>query len=64
MEELIQVKAEFPRMLKRRVFAALALRDERFNHWLRTQMEILLQPVVEEGKEERDERLVGPQARC
>jgi hypothetical protein len=39
MEELIQVKAEVPRMLKRRVFAALALRDERFNHWLRTQME-------------------------
>jgi len=43
MEELVQVKAEVPRALKRHAFAVLALREERFSHWLRKQMEILLQ---------------------
>jgi hypothetical protein len=49
MEECVQVKADVPRDLKRRAFAALALREEKFNRWLRIQMEEWLQEV--EGRE-------------
>ena len=31
MEELVQVRTEIPRDLKRRAFAAFALREEKFN---------------------------------
>ena len=63
MEEFVQVKADVPRDLKRRAFAALALREEKFNRWLRTQMETLLQEVEEELQESSDERLVGSATR-
>jgi hypothetical protein len=39
MEDMAQVKASVPRDLKRRVFAAFALREEKFARWLRMQME-------------------------
>jgi len=63
MEEFVQVKADVPRELKRRVFAAFALREEKFNRWLRMQMEIWLQEVEDKGKDKNDERLVGSQGR-
>jgi hypothetical protein len=47
MPDVVQVKAAIPRELKRRAFAALALRDEKFNRWLRSQMETWLQAVEE-----------------
>ena len=50
MPDDVQVKASVPRDLKRRAFAALALRDEKFNRWLRSQMETWLQEV--EGADE------------
>jgi hypothetical protein len=58
MTELVQVKAEIPRELKRQVFSLFALREEKFNRWLQRQMEIWLQ---QEGtaKDRNDERLVG-----
>ena len=61
MAELVQVKAEIPRELKRQVFALFALRDQRFNRWLQTQMETWLQ---QEGtaKDITHDRLVGSQA--
>jgi hypothetical protein len=34
MEELAQIKATIPRALKRRFYAALALRDDKFTRWL------------------------------
>ena len=43
MSGLAQVKATIPRELKRRAFAALALREEKFNGWLRRELEALLQ---------------------
>lgn len=63
MGELVQVKAEIPRDLKRRAFAELALREEKFNRWLRTQMELLL--IEGEGGERgrNDDRLAGSEAR-
>ena len=42
MPEVVQVKASVPRDLKRRAFAALALKDEKFNRWLKRQLEQLL----------------------
>jgi len=50
MPDDVQVKASVPRDLKRRAFASLALRDEKFNRWLRSQMETWLQAV--EGPDE------------
>jgi hypothetical protein len=43
MSGLAQVKATIPRDLKRRAFAVLALREEKFNGWLRRELEALLQ---------------------
>ena len=63
MENSAQVKAAIPRDLKRRAFAAFAMREEKFNRWLRTQLEGWLQEVEDEGKDRDDERLVGSQAR-
>ena len=42
MPEVVQVKASVPRDLKRRAFAALALKDEKFNRWLERTLEQLL----------------------
>jgi hypothetical protein len=63
MNDLVQIKATIPRPLKRRAFAALAMREERFNRWLRTQLEVWLQQLEESDRESEDERLVGSQAR-
>jgi hypothetical protein len=41
-DHLVQLKASVPRLLKRQAFAVLALREERFNRWLQTQLETLL----------------------
>jgi hypothetical protein len=62
MEDVVQVKALIPRRLKRQAFAALALRDEKFNRWLRTQMEALLQRVEAEKQESHDAQLAKTQA--
>ena len=55
MEELAQIRADVPRDLKRRAFAALALREVKFNRWLRIQMETWLQQVEEPPQEQCDE---------
>lgn len=56
MQGLVQVKAEIPRELKRRAFAVLALREQRFNRWLRGQLEALLQ----QGEAHERERIAAP----
>jgi hypothetical protein len=58
MEGFVQVKAEIPRELKRQAFVALAAREQKFSHWLRTQLESWLQQVAATDKEQSDERLV------
>lgn len=40
-----QVRADLPRDLKRKAFAAFALRDIRFSTWLRTQIETWLEEL-------------------
>jgi hypothetical protein len=42
VERLVQVKANIPRELKRRAFAAFALREEKFNRWLQRELEALV----------------------
>jgi hypothetical protein len=56
MVELVQLKGTVPRDLKRRALAVLALREEKFNRWLRKELEKLLQEVDERGREGTDER--------
>ena len=41
-EHLVQVKAAVPRELQRKAFAALALREEKFNRWLERELEALI----------------------
>jgi hypothetical protein len=48
MPEVAQIKAVIPRELKCRTFAALALRDDKFNRWLCRQLEAWLQEVEEQ----------------
>ena len=48
MQDVVQVKAEIPRDLKRRAFSALALRERKFAHWLRDS----LQHWVEEAEQD------------
>ena len=64
MEGFVQVKAEIPRDLKRRTFAAFALREEKFAQWLRTQMEVYVQQVEGTGGDHNSERLAGSATRC
>jgi hypothetical protein len=52
MDDLVQVKATIPRPLKRRLFAALAWRDEKFSRWLCAQMQGWLQGA-EDSYDER-----------
>ena len=47
MSDVAQVKAAIPRDLKRRAFAALALREEKFNRWLQRELEEFLQEIEE-----------------
>ena len=63
MGELVQINAAVPRDLKRRAFAVLALREERFSRWLTTQRENLVGQVENHDRERGDERLARPQAR-
>ncbi len=63
MEECVQVKAAVPRDLKRRAFAALALREERFNRWLTVQLEALVREGADSDKDNGDELLVGSTTR-
>jgi len=63
MNAVAQVKAAIPRELKRRVFAAFALREEKFNRWLRTQMEAYVQQIEGEERNTNDERLAGSETR-
>jgi hypothetical protein len=63
MEGFVQVKADVPRDLKRRAFAVLALREERFNRWLATQLEVLVQEGTDPDRDMSDERLVGSATR-
>jgi hypothetical protein len=39
MEELVQIHAKVPRQLKRRLYTALAWREETYVVWLQRQME-------------------------
>lgn len=52
MTGLVQVKATIPRDLKRRAFAVLALREEKFNGWLRRELETLLQETETPERQE------------
>jgi len=63
MQHSVQVKAVIPRELKRQAFVALAAREQKFSHWLRTQLEAWLQQVDTLDREESDERLVGSATR-
>ena len=49
MPELVQIKAQIPRELKKRVFVALAEREQKFTPWLRQQLENLLQQPNQAG---------------
>jgi hypothetical protein len=60
MHHTAQLKGEVPRDLKRRVFAALALREIKFNQWLQTQLKAWLQEVE---KEPHAQPLAIPEAR-
>ena len=54
MVDVAQVKAAIPRDLKRRAFAAFALREDKFNRWLQRELEQFLQVIdaqASEGKE-------------
>ncbi len=51
MPEVVQIKAEIPRDLKRRAFAAFALRDEKFTRWLHIQLEAWLKEVGQNQQE-------------
>jgi hypothetical protein len=62
MEEYTQVKADVPRDLKRRVFSALALRDQRFNRWVAACMEAFLEQVEAEKRDSHDAQLAKAQA--
>ena len=42
MQNTVQLKAVVPRELKRQAFVLLAAREERFSHWLRTQLALLV----------------------
>ena len=59
MEPFVQVHADIPRALKRRAFAAMALRDEKFNRWLRAHLQAWLEEV--EGTEAEREGEVHAQ---
>lgn len=63
MAELVQVKAEIPRELKRRTFAAFALREEKFARWLRSQMEAYANQTEDAGGEPKNAGLARSQAR-
>ena len=54
MSGLAQVKATIPRALKRRAFAVLALREEKFNGWLRRELEALLQETEEAERQDSE----------
>ena len=58
MEETAQVKAAIPRELKRRAFAALALREEKFKRWLQRELEAFVQEIDERAREGCDDRQV------
>ena len=58
MPEMVQIKAQIPRDLRKRVFIALAEREQKFTHWLLQQFEGLLQqpstpdiPIARVGEE-------------
>jgi len=63
MEELVQVNAKIPRKLKQRAFAVLALHDERFNRWLKMQLEHLVGEGEHHERERGDERVARSQTR-
>ena len=51
MADIVQVKAVIPRTsLKRRAFGALALRGEKFSHWLQAQLEEWLRQIEQNGE--------------
>jgi hypothetical protein len=42
-KDVVQVRAEIPRDLKRKAFATFALTDEKFNRWLQRALEEFVQ---------------------
>jgi hypothetical protein len=62
MQNSVQVKAMIPRELKRQAFVAFAAREQKFSHWLRTQLEAWVHQVEATDREGSDERLAGSQA--
>ena len=46
--DLVQVKATIPRERKRRAFAALAEREQKFRNWLEIHLETWLQQITAE----------------
>jgi hypothetical protein len=58
--ENVQVKAKISRDLKRLAFAAFALREEKFNRWLRVQLVPFVKETEEAQGRAHDARLDGP----
>jgi|KBSSwiStaDraftv2_1062776.scaffolds.fasta_scaffold429283_2 hypothetical protein len=58
MEETAQVKAAIPRELKRRAFAALALREVTFKRWVQRELEAFVQEIDKRERESSEERQV------
>ena len=56
MSDVVQVHALIPRTLKRHAFSVLALRERKFSHWLREQIEAWL-----EEAERTDEGMARPE---
>ena len=54
MSGLAQVKATIPRDLKRRAFAVLARREEKFNGWLRRELEALLEETAKGERQDSE----------
>ena len=49
MENVIPVKAYMTRSLRRRAFAAFAMRDTNFSRWTREQLEAWLKEISEDA---------------
>lgn len=51
--DIIQVHAFVPRMLKRRLYAVLAMEEKRFSQWVREQMEVKVKAYEDEVRRDQ-----------
>jgi hypothetical protein len=59
----VQLKAKVSRDLKRPAFSILALREQKFNGWLRTQLTALVREVEAAEEKQRDAQMVRSEKR-